>query len=74
MTDAKQGDEMKDRRRDSLPVDDGATVVAPRFDERESATARPVVPLGVSDHSGQNTGMTGGNRASAGGFSLRAVS
>lgn len=42
---------MKDTRPDSLPLYD-ATVVAPRFDERESATARPVVPLGNSDSNG----------------------
>jgi type IV secretory pathway VirB10-like protein len=34
-----------DRRRDSTPGDEETKVVAPRFDERESATARPVVPI-----------------------------
>lgn len=47
------------------PAADDATVVAPRFDEREAATARPVVPLGGSNNAG---------RWGAGGFSWRANS
>lgn len=59
MAEVKRG-----RRRDNSATDD-ATVIAPRFDEREEATARPVVPLGGSN----NVGTKG-----AGGFSLRAHS
>jgi hypothetical protein len=56
MTEDKRGD-----RRETAA--DDATVVAPRFDEREEATARPVVPLSTS-----NTARRWGS----GGFSLRA--
>jgi hypothetical protein len=51
------------RRWDRTPGDEETKVVAPRFDERESATARPVVPID----------MPGGRRATAR-TSLRAVS
>ncbi len=37
------------RRWDSTPGDEETKVVAPRFDERESATARPVVPIHLPD-------------------------
>jgi type IV secretory pathway VirB10-like protein len=58
MAEDKRGD-----RRETAA--DDATVVAPRFDEREAATARPVVPLATT-----NTAR----RRGAGGFSLRANS
>jgi hypothetical protein len=59
MSEVKRGD-----RRETTAADD-ATVVAPRFDEREEATARPVVPLSPPSTTG---------RRGAGGFSLRANS
>lgn len=46
-------------RRDSTPGDEETKVVAPRFDERESATARPVVPIDPHD------GKANGRRATA---------
>jgi hypothetical protein len=58
MAEDKRGD-----RRETAA--DDATVVAPRFDEREEATARPVVPLGTSNIIG---------RWGSGGFSFRANS
>jgi hypothetical protein len=61
MTEGKQGGEARGDWRETAA--DDATVVAPRFDEREAATARPVVPLGGSENVG-----TGGS----GGFSVRA--
>jgi type IV secretory pathway VirB10-like protein len=64
MAEVKRGSEVSGDRRETSSADD-ATVVAPRFDEREAATARPVVPLGGSNNVG-----TGGS----GGFSLRANS
>ena len=62
MAEIKRGDEMKGDLGERLPSDD-PTVVAPRFDEREEATARPVVPLGRSSKA-----------RTIGGSSLRAIS
>lgn len=56
--------EVKREGRRETSADD-ATIVAPRFDEQEAATARPVVPLG---------GLNNAGRWGAGGFSLRANS
>jgi type IV secretory pathway VirB10-like protein len=65
MAELKRGDEAQTGRREISPADNDSTVVAPRFDEREEATARPVVPLGGSNNVG--TGRSGR-------FSLRANS
>jgi hypothetical protein len=64
MAEVKSDGEARGNRRETSAADD-AIVFAPRFDEREEATARPVVPLG-----GSNNAATRG----AGGFSLRANS
>lgn len=61
MAEDKRDGKAREDWRETSAVDD-ATVVAPRFDEREEATARPVVPLGVSNNVG---------RRRARGFSLR---
>lgn len=52
MAEVKRGGEARGDRQGISAADDDATVVAPRFDERESATARPVVPLGSSNSTG----------------------
>ncbi|HEY9405022.1 MAG TPA: hypothetical protein VIQ24_20385 [Pyrinomonadaceae bacterium] len=49
MAEVKRGGEARGDRQGITAADDDATVVAPRFDEREAATARPVVPLGSSN-------------------------
>lgn len=69
MADFKRNDEAKGVRRESSPADDVPTVVAPRFDEVEEATARPVVPL---NRPSNGTGTIA--EAASGGFSLRAFS
>lgn len=55
-------DKREDRRETSA---DDATIIAPRFDEQEEATARPVVPLG---------GLNNAGRWGSGGFSWRSNS
>jgi hypothetical protein len=71
MADHKRDDEAKGVWREPSPLDDDPTVIAPRFDEGEKATARPVIPLGRTDNGATSTGTMAG---AGGGFSLRAVS
>lgn len=73
MADLKRGREAKDERWEPA-ADDDPSVVAPRFDEREEATARPVVPLDRSNNAASSARTTTGTAAAAGGFSLRAIS
>jgi type IV secretory pathway VirB10-like protein len=61
MAEVKRGDEAEVER----TTNEDATVITPRLDERDEATARPVVPLDRFDNAG---------RATARGFSLRANS
>lgn len=59
MADINHSDE-----RQSWPSDDDATMVSPRFDEREEANARPVVPL--EQTSGAQAGAWGALSSRAG--------
>jgi hypothetical protein len=72
MAGVKRGDAAKGAWRETPPAADPA-VVAPRFDELEEATARPVVPLGGTHNARPGSGIAAGT-GTVGGFSLRSVS